>query len=61
MKKPKHLLSATEMTTCRNGVKTYHIKMLDDLIPYSYQIFKQNPLSFIMQDSVLVKESIILS
>ena len=35
--------------------------MLDDLIPYSYQIFKQNPLSIIMQDSVLVKESIILS
>ena len=32
MKAPKHLLNATEVKPCRNGVKTYHIKMLNGLI-----------------------------
>ena len=39
MKAPKHLLNATEVTACRNGVKTYNIKLLNDLISYSAQIF----------------------
>ena len=32
MKAPKHLLNATEVKTCRNGVKTYHVKILHTLI-----------------------------
>ena len=43
MKAPKHLLYANEAKTCRNGVKTYHIKMLNGLKSYSGQTFKQNP------------------
>ena len=52
MKAPKHLLNTTEVTTCRNGVKTYHVKMLNALISYSNQNFEQNPLFFIIQDWV---------
>ena len=52
MKAPKHLLSATEVKTCRDGVETFQVKMLNDLISYSGKIFKQNPLFFIMQDCV---------
>ena len=48
MKVAKHLLNATEVTTCRNGVKTYPVKMLNGLISYSGQIFQQNPLFFVM-------------
>ena len=42
MTAPKHLLNATEVTTCRNGVETstYHVKMLNGLISNSGQIFK---------------------
>ena len=43
MKAPKHLLNATKVKTCRNGVKTYHVKMLDGLISNNSKIFKQNP------------------
>ena len=46
MRALKHLLNATEVTTCRNGIETYRIKMLNDLISYSGQIFKQNPFFF---------------
>ena len=52
MKAPKHLLNATEVTTSRNGVEVYHIKMLNGFISYGGQIFKQNPLIFIIQDCV---------
>ena len=44
MKAPKNLLNATEETTCRNGVKTYLIKMLNGLVSHSSQILKQNLL-----------------
>ena len=37
MKAPKHLVNATEMTTNRNGVETYHIKMLNGLTSNSSQ------------------------
>ena len=50
MKAPKHLLNATEMTTSRYGVEVYQIKMLNGFISYSGQIFKQNPLIFMIQD-----------
>ena len=50
MKAPKHLLNATEQTTWRNRVKTYLIKMLNDLVSYSSQIFKQNLLFFIIEN-----------
>ena len=52
MKALKHLLTTTEVKTCRNGVETYHVKILSGLISYSSQIFKQNPLFFIIQDCV---------
>ena len=52
MKVLKHLLSATEVTTCSNRVETYHVKMLNDLVWYSGQFFKKNPLFFIIQDCV---------
>ena len=45
-KSPKHLLNAMEKKTCRNGVKTYHIEMLNCIISYSNQIFKQNPFFY---------------
>ena len=48
MKVAKHLLNATEVTTCRNGVKIYHVKMLIGIISYSGQIFQQNPLFFVI-------------
>ena len=41
MKAPKHLLNINEVTTCRDGVKIYHVKMLNGLISYNCQIFKQ--------------------
>ena len=47
MKKPNHLLNATEARTGRNGVKTDHAKILNGLTSYTCQIFKQNPLFFI--------------
>ena len=40
MKAPKHLVNATEVTSCRNGVETYHVKMLNDLVSYRGNIFK---------------------
>ena len=46
---PKHLLNGTEVTTYGNEVETYYVKMLNGLIPYSGQIFRQNPLFFIIQ------------
>ena len=46
MKAAMHLLNATEVTTCRDGVETYHVKMLNDLLSHSGLIFKQNPLFF---------------
>ena len=52
MKAPKHLPNTTEMKTCRNAFKAHHIKSLNDLTSYSGQIFKQNPLFFIIQDCV---------
>ena len=58
-KTPKHLLSATEVTTCRNGVKTYHVKMLNDLMSYSGQTFKQHLLLFIIQDCVNQRKSLL--
>ena len=42
MKAPKHLLNATEVTTYRNGVEVYHVKMLNGFTLYSGHIFKQN-------------------
>ena len=59
MKAPNHLLNDTEVKTCRNGVKTYHIKMLNDLISYCDQIFKQNPLFFIIQDCVNQRKALL--
>ena len=32
MNAPKHLLNPTEVMTWRNGVKIYHIKLLNGLI-----------------------------
>ena len=52
MKAPKNLLNAAEVTTCSNGVETYYKKLLNGLLSYSCQIFKENPLFFIMQDWV---------
>ena len=52
MKTPKHLLNVTEVTTCKNGVETYHVKMLNGLILYDSQIFYQNSLFSIIQDYV---------
>ena len=52
MKAPEHLLNAPEVKASRNGVEVYHVKMLNDLISYSSQTFKQNPLIFIIQDCV---------
>ena len=53
---PKHLLNTTEVTTRRNGVKTYHGKMLNGVTSYSghilYIIFLEEPLFFIIQDCV---------
>ena len=42
MKAPKHLLNANEVKTCRNGVETYHVKMLSSFIPYGSQICNRN-------------------
>ena len=39
MKAPKQLLNANEVKTSRNGVETYHVKMLNDLKSYNGQIF----------------------
>ena len=50
MKALKHLLNATEGKTYRNELKTYYIRMLNDLVSYRGQIFKQNPLFFIIQE-----------
>ena len=58
MKAPKRLLNTTEVTTCRDGVETYDIKMLNSLISYSRQIFKQKPLFFITQDCVNQRKSL---
>ena len=52
IKASKHLMNATEVTICRNGVKTYYIKMQNGFISYSSQIFKQNPLFFITENYV---------
>ena len=49
---PKDLLNATEGMPCKNGVEMYHVKMLNEIMSYSGQIFKQNPLLFIIQDCV---------
>ena len=54
MKAPKHLLGATEVKTYRNGVKTYHVKMLNVLTSYS----NQSPLFFIIQDCVNQRKAI---
>ena len=45
-KAPKHLLNATEVVTCINGVEAYHIRMLNGLTSYSGQIFRENLLFF---------------
>ena len=60
MNASKHLLDATEMTTCRSEVETYHVKMLNGLIAYSGQIFKHNPLFFIIQNCVNHSQCFIL-
>ena len=56
MRVPKHLLNTTDVRTCRNGVKTYHGKILNGLISYSghisHIIFLKEPLFFIIQDCV---------
>ena len=54
----KHLLNTTEVTTCRNIVKTYHVKFLNGTISYSPQIFNANLFFFISQsEPVVIKES----
>ena len=46
---PKHFLNTTEVTNCRGGVERYHVKMINDLISRSGEIFKQDLLFFIIQ------------
>ena len=60
MKEPKQLLNATEVTTCKTGVKTFHVKIQNGLISYSCQICNQNPLFFIIQDCVNLSKSFYL-
>ena len=52
MKASIHLLNVTEVTTCRNGVETFHVEMLSGHISNSGQTLIQNLLFFIIQDCV---------
>ena len=51
----KIFLNATEVMTYRNGIKAYHLKMLNGFISCSGHICEQLPLFFIIQ-AVLIKE-----
>ena len=52
MKVPKYLLNAAEVMTCRNGVETFHVKMVNGLISYRGQI--SNPELIVVHSSGLV-------
>ena len=58
MKEPKHLLNTIEVTTGKNRVETYYVKMLNGLISFSSQIFKENLLFFIIQDCVNQRQAL---
>ena len=53
----KHLLNTTEVTTCRNIVKTYHVKILNGTISYSPQIFNAIFFFISQSETVVIKES----
>ena len=55
MKAPKHLLNANEVTICKNGVKIYHVKMLNGLI-YAAVKPLHRILYFSQSRTVLIKE-----
>ena len=58
MKAPKHLLNTAEGTPCRNGVETYHVKMLKGLISHSHLVFKHKLFFFKIQDFASQKNSL---
>ena len=49
IKAPKHLLNATEVTTCRKAVEAYHVKMLNGVISYSQDSVSQRKTLFYLK------------